>query len=222
MKKAAELGSQWVEFDVRLSRDGVLVVFHDAGLQRTTNGKGLVAETDLADLQALDAGGWFSKEFAGEAIPTLSQVAGELARLGLGANVEIKQGAETARAAARFLANLWPDNSPPPLISSFHEDALAAAAETAPQISRALCINKIPPDWRQRLDGLGCAALHCKHDRLKPEQAAAAAAAGVALRCYTVNRASRALKLFGWGVNAVFSDFPERISKRMGGSGLEC
>ena len=58
-RRAAALGVRWVEFDVRLSRDREVVVLHDEGLERTTNGGGLVAEKDWAELQALDAGAWY-------------------------------------------------------------------------------------------------------------------------------------------------------------------
>ncbi len=62
------------ELDVRRSKDGRLVVVHDATLQRTTDGKGKVAEHSLAELKKLDAGGWFAPAFAATRIPTLDEV----------------------------------------------------------------------------------------------------------------------------------------------------
>jgi glycerophosphoryl diester phosphodiesterase/cyclophilin family peptidyl-prolyl cis-trans isomerase len=62
------------ELDVRRSKDGHLVVIHDATLDRTTNGKGLVAEHSLAELKKLDAGRWFDPAFTGARIPTLEEV----------------------------------------------------------------------------------------------------------------------------------------------------
>jgi glycerophosphoryl diester phosphodiesterase len=71
---AAALGkADFVEFDGRLSSDGVLVVMHDDTVNRTTSGTGAVASLTLAQLQALDAGSWFSTSFTGERIPTLAQ-----------------------------------------------------------------------------------------------------------------------------------------------------
>ncbi|HEX4612484.1 MAG TPA: glycerophosphodiester phosphodiesterase family protein [Urbifossiella sp.] len=63
-----------IEFDVRRTRDGQLVVIHDATVGRTTSGKGKVADLSLRDLQAFDAGGWFDPAFAGERVPTLDAV----------------------------------------------------------------------------------------------------------------------------------------------------
>lgn len=215
MSKAAELGASWVEFDVRLSRDRQAIVFHDDRLERTSDGAGLVAEMDLAQLQLLDAGSWYAEEFAGEPIPTLRQMMERLAALGLGANVEIKSDKgredETGRAVAALLGREWPAALPAPLLSSFKPQALAAALAAAPHIPRALCIDEIPKDWRRRLEACAAAALHCQHDKLRRDQARAVIDAGFDLRCYTVNRPRQAAKLFGWGVQSLFSDYPDRF-----------
>jgi glycerophosphoryl diester phosphodiesterase len=72
-REALTAGSQAIEFDVHISRDGEPVVIHDATLDRTTNGKGAVADLTLAELKQLDAGSWFGPESAGEKIPTLDE-----------------------------------------------------------------------------------------------------------------------------------------------------
>jgi glycerophosphoryl diester phosphodiesterase len=64
----------FVELDVRTSKDGQLVVMHDASLERTTDGSGLVTDYTLEELRALDAGGWFSDVFKGARIPTLREM----------------------------------------------------------------------------------------------------------------------------------------------------
>jgi glycerophosphoryl diester phosphodiesterase len=67
VKRAIALGADWVEVDVRQSRDGQLVIMHDPQLERTTNGKGLLKDKTLSQLKKLDAG-------KGEEIPTLTEV----------------------------------------------------------------------------------------------------------------------------------------------------
>ena len=69
-KKAAELGVDQLEIDVRVTLDGELVIMHDASVDRTTNGKGKVCEKFLAELMVLDAGIHKGEEFKGEKIPT--------------------------------------------------------------------------------------------------------------------------------------------------------
>lgn len=72
--KAIDLGPEMMECDVRRTKDSQLAVIHDPTVDRTTNGKGTVAEMSLAQLKELDAGSWFSPKFAGERIPTLDEV----------------------------------------------------------------------------------------------------------------------------------------------------
>ena len=71
MRKAIELKVDGFEFDIQLSKDGIPVVIHDDTLERTTNGKGLVSDFTLAELQKLDAG---NSNFLGEKIPSLQDV----------------------------------------------------------------------------------------------------------------------------------------------------
>ena len=153
LEKAAALGVRWVEFDTKLSADGVPVVFHDDKLERTADGRGPVAEMPLAELLALDAGTWFGDGFAGEPVPTLGQAMATLARLGLGANVEIKASpgreAKTGDAVGEVLKSDWPETLPAPLISSFDAETLAAAGAAAAEIPRAFLVFKIPREDRK-------------------------------------------------------------------------
>jgi glycerophosphoryl diester phosphodiesterase len=73
-ERGLQLGADWIELDVHLSRDNALIVIHDETLDRTTNGHGAVRGHTLAELKALDAGSWFSPEYTGERIPTLEEV----------------------------------------------------------------------------------------------------------------------------------------------------
>jgi glycerophosphoryl diester phosphodiesterase len=70
---AVRKGAHQIEFDVKLSKDGFLVVMHDATVDRTTNGKGRVADLTFQELRSLDAGSWFSSRFKGTRIPTLQE-----------------------------------------------------------------------------------------------------------------------------------------------------
>ena len=65
-RAAVELGVDQIETDIRVSRDGELVLIHDATVDRTTNGSGRVDSMTLEELRSLDAGSWKGAEFAGE------------------------------------------------------------------------------------------------------------------------------------------------------------
>ena len=71
---AVEKGADGVELDVRLSRDGRVVVMHDRCIDRTTNGCGPVGIHTLAELKRLDAGSWFHPRFRSASVPTLDEV----------------------------------------------------------------------------------------------------------------------------------------------------
>ncbi|MEE8214724.1 MAG: glycerophosphodiester phosphodiesterase family protein [Alphaproteobacteria bacterium] len=215
LEKAAGLGVRWVEFDTKLTADGHVVLFHDDTLERTTGGRGTVAETTLADLRALDAGSWFDAAYAGQRVPTLKEAMETLARLDLGAVVEIKPSPgrerETGLAVAGGLAAAWPETLPAPLIASFDPTALGAARDAAPNIRRALNVFKIPRGWRKRAKALNFRAVHCLERNLTARRVRVLKDEGMVVRAFTVNDRTRAEALLRWGVDGVFSDYPERM-----------
>ncbi|MBQ8526105.1 MAG: glycerophosphodiester phosphodiesterase [Clostridia bacterium] len=70
-EKAIEIGVDQIEIDVRITKDGELVLIHDATVDRTTDGTGKVCDMTLEELRALDAGSWKDEKFKGCRIPTL-------------------------------------------------------------------------------------------------------------------------------------------------------
>lgn len=83
VEAAIAAGADAVEFDLHVTRDGVPVLFHDATLDRTTNGTGPLEERSFDELRRLDAGSWFGDDFVGEPIPTFSDAMVRIgARLG--------------------------------------------------------------------------------------------------------------------------------------------
>jgi glycerophosphoryl diester phosphodiesterase len=218
-RRARALGCRWVEFDVRLTADGELVLLHDDRLGRTTDGDGKVRALPLSAIRLHDAGSWFDPCFAGERVPTLAEAIAVLAELGLGANVELKAGrrcaVETGIAAADLLTRLWPPQLPAPLISSFVTKAVAAARRHAPAIARGLLVRAVTRNWRRRAEFLGCATVNADQRLLRPRIVAEIRRAGYSVLAYTVNDAARARELFDWGVTSVFSDVPHIILAAM-------
>lgn len=215
LRKAAALGATWVEFDVVLTGDGVPVLLHDDTLDRTTNGTGNIADMNLDEIRSLDAGSWFSKDFASERIPTLAEVIPLLESLGLGANIEIKptdgREAETGRIVAEFVAAAWPNTLRAPLFSSFRPEAVAAAQAAAPAIPRGLLLRRLREGWQDQARRLDCVSIHCNQRYIRRDDAAQVRDAGYRFLAYTVNDGKRARQLFDMGVESVFSDYPDRI-----------
>ena len=74
IRNAIRLRVDYVELDIRATRDGRLIIMHDGSVDRTTNGKGAVRDMDLAAVRALDAGSKFSAKYTGEKVPTFDEV----------------------------------------------------------------------------------------------------------------------------------------------------
>lgn len=89
-RMAAELGADWIELDVQQTADGQLIVMHDTNLLRTTGVPKNVWEATWDEISGLDAGSWFSPEFAGEPVPLLSQVLELAVEQGIRLNIELK------------------------------------------------------------------------------------------------------------------------------------
>ncbi len=168
------------------------------------------------ELSRLDAGGWHSLQYTGEPLPTFAAVAGWARAHGVACNVEIKptpgRERETGAAVALDAMALWRDGETAPLLSSFDEEALAAAREAAPDLPRALLLDALPPDWLERLHRLGCAALDANHQALSEAIVRRAHAAGHRVLTYTVNDPERVRELAEWGVDGIITDAIDRIA----------
>ncbi len=89
-RAAAELGADWIELDVQQTADGQLIVMHDTSLSRTTGVQKNVWDATWEEISRLDAGSWFSPDFAGEGVPLLSQVLEFAVEQGIRLNIELK------------------------------------------------------------------------------------------------------------------------------------
>lgn len=215
-------GFRAVEFDAMLPADDTPILMHDPTLARTAGRTGAVTDFKAAQLAQFDVGRWHSPAFAGEPVPTLEQTLALCRREGVWANVEIKPapGREvaTGRMVALQVAHAYSDqlrqggdrqeSAVPgvPLLSSFSIDALVAARDAVPDLPRGWLIDRVPRNWRTRLDELGCVALHTNHRHLTANRVAAIKDAGTWLFCYTVNEPGRARELLGWGIDAFCTD----------------
>ena len=205
-----ELGYAAHEFDVKLSKDGVAILLHDATLERTTSGKGRAADFTWDELARLDAGSWHSAAFRGERLASFEEAARLLQSKGTLAHIEIKPtpGAEreTGERVAEIAARLWKDAPVPPLFSSFSLEALMAAKEKAPHIPRGWLTDRIEPEDWERMKALAAVSVHTNRKKLDPASVGRAHDAGYRLLAYTVNDADLAESLLGAGVDGLFTD----------------
>ena len=203
-------GYRMVEFDVKLSSDGVPFLLHDDTLERTTNAHGPADALSWSELSLLDAGSWHSPTYAGEPPASFTAIARWAIASGVACNVEIKPmpKRETATGTAVALAarELWRGAPVPPLLSSFSEEALAAAQSATPELQRALLVDEIPQDWPARLSRLECVALDADYKVLTAEIVRRARDSGYKVMTYTANEPQIVARLLGWGVDVVITD----------------
>ena len=215
-RSGAGHGYRAFECDVKLSADGVLFLLHDSTLERTTSGTGPAGARSFAELARLDAGGWHSRAFAGEPVPSFEAVARFCLRNDYALDIEIKpvpgQDAETGRAVALEAARLWAGADVPPLLSSFKPEALRAAREVAPGLPRALLLDALPDGWFDEAAGLGCAAVITSYPLMDAALVALLHTAGMRALVYTVNDPAEAQRLDGIGIDGIVTDAVDLFS----------
>ena len=174
---ASELGLNWIEFDVQLSKDREWVVLHDETLERTTTGRGMVADHTQEQLASLEAGLWFRPSYPGEHVPTLVETL-ELARsLDLFCNVELKAPDDAASLYAdQFIAfikkhqDLTLDRI---ILSTFNRECAMqlrkSIEELALNIPVAFLTEQVDSEVLQMIKSYGFAALNCDVDSFNKE-----------------------------------------------------
>lgn len=215
IRRAIELGAQAVEIDATISHDGQAIVMHDFHLDRCSDGEGPVILKPFSALKKLDAGGWFDEKFKGERIPLLREALDLLASNNVALNLEIKPtlGWEepTAVAVADVVKAVWPKDARL-LVSSMSPVALEVFHDRMPDVALGLIVYAVPENWLAQLNRYHCSSLHCYSDFVSPELVDAVHASDHRLHVFTVNDVAQARALFAMGVDAVFTDFPDRLT----------
>ena len=206
----AQHGYRMFECDAKLSADGVPFLLHDATLERTTNGHGTGGDLPWSALAQLDAGGWHSRHYVGEPLPTLDNLARWCIANGYCLNIEIKPtpGLEekTGQVVGEHAARLWQGQAVPPLFSTFKPEALVGARATAPHIPRALLLDTLWDGCFDRARELGCVAIVCNHALWDAALVAQAKGWGLRTLSYTVNDDWAAQRLIALGTDGIITD----------------
>ena len=211
----AQHGYRAFECDVKLSADGVPFLLHDATLDRTTAGQGKAGDKTWSELSRLDAGGWHSRAYAGEPMPSLEALSVYLQRNGFLLDLEIKPtpGLElqTGQVVGQEVLRLWADAPIPPLFTSFRPEALQGARETAPHIPRGLLLDTLWDGWFNVAQALECSAVVTHYNLMNAELLSKLHAAGLRGLVYTVNDPSVAQWLIGLGIDGIVTDAVDKF-----------
>ena len=204
-EKAIEAGATWIELDAYCLENN-LIVFHDETLERTTNGKGNIVDSNLKHLRSLDAG-------KGEKIPFLKEVF-ELATNKLSINIELK-GPSTAKPSALFLQEKlkqgWSNSNI--IVSSFDHVQLQEFASISPEIPIGVLIHKPVGKFIHTLKNLNSKFLHTSLEHINKEIVDKAHDSYNKVFIYTVNTEEDFNKVRALGVDGIFTDEPKQASE---------
>lgn len=216
-EKALQIGVDVLEIDVHATRDGQIVVLHDAVLDRTTNGTGLVADLLGEEVRRLDAGRWFSADFVGERVPLLEEVL-DLARNQALVLIEIKadgiaervlQVIEAANATERVV------------VQAFNPQTVQRFNLLAPTLPTALLVGQLPTTpsrvrarrlVRQVLQ-VGANALAMWYAALTPPFLEEMRQRGIAVWAWTVDEDLAMRDLATMGVQGIISNRPDQLNR---------
>ncbi|MEA3375544.1 MAG: glycerophosphodiester phosphodiesterase family protein [Chloroflexota bacterium] len=212
-EKAAQLGADGIELDVRLCADGVPVVIHDASVDATTDGSGRVAGMTLAELKQLDAGSWFGPAFAGERIPTLAET---VATVGdqLLLNFELKGEGLVDRGLVRAVVDLVEHHrlAERVLVSSFNPLALRHVQEIAPQIITGMLYTiRARLALARLVSARPYTAMHPHARTLDEGHMNWIQEHNHRIHVWTVDDSSEMRRLVEWGVDGIMTNVPDRL-----------
>lgn len=208
LERAIALGADMAEVDLRLTADGLLAVIHDATLERTTSGRGRVADHAMADLARLDAGSWFEPAWCDQRVPELGQAL-SLLRGRLRLNLELKPDGRPEAMLDELLRQLARhDMAAQCIVTSFDADLVDELKARAPHVAAGYIFGPGDlPGW----------AFSAKVEVLSAEQSLVdaafcefATAAGKSVHVWTVDEPAAMRRFATLGVDAVITNHPER------------
>ncbi|TQS74924.1 glycerophosphodiester phosphodiesterase [Ornithinibacillus gellani] len=228
--KAYELGenmnADYIEVDLQMTKDGVLIAMHDETVDRTTNGTGAVKDMTLAEIKQLDAGSWFNErypdlakpEYVGLQVPTLEEV---ILTFGKGSRYyietkspEVYPGMEVELLRILNKYKLIGPNGPSSkvLLQSFSKDSLLILNELNPNIPLVQLFSYSAPatitdeelnEIKQYAIGVGAS-----HTRIDREYVQQVRKHRLLMHPYTVNTREDMHKVLDWGATGMFTNYP--------------
>ncbi len=202
-----------IELDAKLSADGHVIVHHDVTVDRTTNGKGKIKDLSLGELKKLDAGSSFSEKFQGEKIPTLEEVFEAVGKRTF-INVELTNYKTPNDHLVEAVCMLIKKHhlQKHVIFSSFFASNLSKARSYLPEVPRGLlALNGLLGAWARSFGFVfgKYQALHPFLTDMTQQEVARVHRLNRRIHVWTVNKEEDMRRLFGWGVDGIFTDDPQ-------------
>jgi glycerophosphoryl diester phosphodiesterase len=215
-KMAVELGAQFIETDLQMTRDARIVAIHDATVNRTTNGRGQVNKMSLAEIRGLDAGAWFlsddGRSFKGERVPIMD----EILKFAQGADIpfylEMKPSDSWGMELSMSGALTTSGEIARAVVISFDATALVAMRRAAPLAMTGLLVERPTKQTVTHAVEVGARQLLPKANAITPELVATAKGQGLGVVAWTVNEEEEMRKLIAAGVDGIITDYPDKLA----------
>ncbi|MFT6964724.1 MAG: glycerophosphoryl diester phosphodiesterase [Flammeovirgaceae bacterium] len=227
IRKGLEMKADMVEIDIHLSKDGEVMVIHDATLERTTNGTGKVQSQIVEELKKLDAGTWFSKDFSEEKIPTLQEVIdlvdGQATLL-----IELKNESKTGfyEGLVEKTLQIIDENNAKSwcILQAFDSKYLQEITDSKRNFDKnfefhKLIMDDFSPlplyiDTKTKLGyldkSIGFKAINSYFILLNEEKVKKVQSEGFKVFTYTVNEEADMRRIISFGVNGIITNYPDR------------
>lgn len=208
LQLAMDSSIEFVETDLQLTSDGVVVLMHDWTLDRTTNGSGPVWAHSFDELAALDAGSWYSDDFRGTTIPTLDEFLSILRPSGKSAILELK-GSWNAEQVKIVTSQLFSRGVHDRVIlASFDLWTLKALSDVAPGIPRMIITRTVVGDPARLAAACGAVAIVTSQGFVQSDPSVVARIhdAGLGVLLYTLNDRSTWTQAVSLGVDGIVTD----------------
>jgi len=225
-RKAIELGVDALEMDLHVTRDGEVVIIHDETLDRTTDGRGSIADLPLEEIRRRDAGRKFAPSFQGERVPTLREVielvrASGNSRLRMDLEIKFGEGQEGKPEdfEERVLGVLRQSDFLERVnLISFHHPSLTKVKALQPKIRTGLLQggHRAPQDLVGLVRRYRADYYSPRFRQMTTEVVAALHRAGIPIVPWTVNEEADMRWLMGLGIgtlagDGIATDFPDRL-----------
>lgn len=217
--EALEIGADFIELDVQLSKDGEIVVFHDKNLERITGVNELLKNKTYSELLQLDYGIWFGEEFAGTKIMTLNEVLENFGNK-INLNIEIKKNDDefiTAKKTANLIKDYHCEDSC--YITSFSYNALKIVKRENPDIKTGLIANIMTYGGYSTLNDID--ALSLNKNFVSQNLINNIHLNGKRVFVWTVNNKSEAEKFINMGADNIITDKPDMAIKAVSSKGSD-
>jgi glycerophosphoryl diester phosphodiesterase len=211
-ERAVALGVVFIETDLHLTRDARFVAIHDSTLERTTNGRGNIADFTLAELRRLDSGLWYDRQYMGQRIPTLEEILEFARKHDVVFYLEVKYEAAWGMHHALVGALQKEQDAARTIVISFDASAIESVRKLDASIMTGLLTEEgSQEDAVRKALEVGARQICPRNTLVTQELVEQAHRADLLLATWTVDDPDEMRRVIASGADGVMTDFPDRL-----------